>query len=273
MVPIKCFLIAVLFLCSGFLSRAQQAQITLGTAYGFGTNGVTYGMFEQSKIVGNDIHMTAKRLTLGSGFNYRGDLRYFFNEYIGIGLQGTLYRGKWQTFTSDRKIVFVQHTIQDVRARGFMFAAAFHARADAATVIPYVSIIPGFFFGTLDLMDTISYSGQVQTSTWEYNDLSSFYVSFATGVDVVLNKELNFFMEAEFQNLTVAPKSARLLIRNGSDELDGISVSDQRMVFLDEIKTDYTQVPDDNLPRKMLKIYFPLDSFQIRLGFRLVLGT
>lgn len=272
MVPIKCFLIAVLFLCSGFMSRAQQAQITLGTAYGFGINGVTYGMFEQSKIDGNDIHTTAKRLTLGSGFNYRGDIRYYFNEYIGIGLQGTLFRGSWQTFTSDRKIVFVQHTIQNVRARGFMLAAAFHARADASRVIPYVSLLPGFFFGTLDMMDTISYSGQQTTSRWEYNDLNAFYVSFATGVDFVLNKELNMFVEAEFQNLTVAPKSARLLIRNGSDDLEGIPISEQRMVFLDEIKTDYTQNPDDNLPKKMLKIYFPLDSFQIRLGFRLVLG-
>lgn len=267
----KTFLVIILGFAGFCSSVAQEAFLSLGAAYGAGVRGVIHPMFEQSSIVGNNITVTAKKLNLGSGFNYRADFRYYFDEYFGIGVQGTLMRGDWQYFSSDRKIVFVQHTTQGVRSNGFALAAAFHARLGENSVIPYFSLFPGFYAGTLDLVDTVSYSEQVKTSVWKYTSLNSFFLSAAAGIDISINDELKIFLEAEAQNITVAPKRANLLFLNGSDELQDVPMSEKVIVFMDKITTDYTQVPDETQPKRELKPYFPLDNYQIRIGIRILL--
>ncbi|MDT8308132.1 MAG: hypothetical protein RQ866_01285 [Bacteroidales bacterium] len=255
-----------------FSLSAQPGYFSIAASYGFGINGITHSKFEQSAIDGNKITVTAKRLTLGSGFNYRADFRYFINEYIGLGIQGTLTRGSWQYFSSERKIVFIQYTDQCVRARGLTLAAALHIRAAEQRVMPYFSVFTGYFTGTMDVVDTVRYCEQGTTSQWEYSSLNSFCLSFAAGMDVVLNEELNLFFEMELQNMTVAPQRARLIKKNGSDQMDDIPVIEKEIVFIDEISSDYSQQPNSDLPQKELTPYFPLDSFQIRVGLRIVIG-
>lgn len=251
---------------------AQQSYATLSTGYGIGTGGIVHQMFEQSTISGNNLIVEGKKLTLGQGMYYRGDIRAFFNEYVGAGVQFTLHRGFWQHFHSDRKIVYIQTVRRGARVRGFSFAGSLHVRAGDYNVVPYLSISPGFFRGTMDVMDTVSYSGMVTTSQWEYENMNSLFVNFSSGIDMFINKELNVFIEFEFQNMTVAPQQARLIRRNGDKDLDEIPVSEKVIQFPDKITTDYTQMPDDNKPKQELKPYFPIDHFQIRLGVRVVLG-
>ncbi|MFO7722026.1 MAG: hypothetical protein R6V49_02280 [Bacteroidales bacterium] len=261
-------------LLSGFFfntGRAQQAYFSLGAAHCFGNGGIVHQMFEQSTISGDEISLTAKRLTLGHGNNYRGDLRFYPDDYFGIGIQGTIFRGSWQHFSSERKIVYVQRTGRSVRARGFSIALGIHGKLGDETLMPYISLFPGFFLGTLDLMDTVSYAGLITTSRWEYQNLNSFFCNVAAGIDIVITRELVAFVELEYQSMTIAPDRGVLLIRDGNNKLEDIPVNEKVIVFRDQITNDYTQVPDETKPRQDLKPYFPLDNFQIRIGLRLPL--
>jgi hypothetical protein len=252
--------------------NAQQSYATISAGYGFGTGGIVHPMFEQSTISGNNLTVVGKKLMLGEGLFYRGDVRAFFNEYVGAGVQFSLHRGSWQHFSSDRKIVYVQRVGRAARVRGFSLAGSLHLRTGDYNVVPYLTISPGFFRGTMDLMDTISYSGIVTSSQWEYQNMNSLFCNFATGIDMMINKELNVFAEFEFQNMTVSPQKARLIKRNGSIDLEEIPVSEKVILFPEKITTDYTQMPDDNKPKQELKPYFPIDHFQIRIGVRVLLG-
>ncbi len=250
---------------------AQQAYFSISASWCKGTNGVTHSMFEQSRMEGNQVTMSSKRLYLGEGFNYRADFRYFFNDNIGIGLQGTLVRGKWQKFHSEKKIVYIQHKSQSCRANGVSVAAALHVRANENILMPYFSLSPGLFTGNIYLVDTVSYPNQITTSTWKYPSLISWHINFAAGVDIMLNEELCLFLETEFQNMTLSPTRAKLLMYNGSTELENLPVGEKEVHFLDEVSTDNTQQPDKSLPQQSLRPYFPLNNFQIRLGFRILL--
>lgn len=261
----------VVLALAGSSAFAQYGYISLGAAFGFGRGGIMHQMFEESSIQGNEITVQAKRLTLGSGFNYRADFRFFPGEHLGIGIQGTLFRGERQHFSSERKIVFIQTTDRSVRARGFSVAAGLHLRMGEERLLPYISLFPGYFLGTLDLLDTVSYYGQVTTSQWEYQSLNSLFCNVAAGLDIMITKELVGFVEFEYQSMTIAPEQARLVVRNGSDDLEHIVMSEKVIMFMDQVTSDYTQVPDDSKPRKDLRPYFPLDSFQVRIGVRVSL--
>jgi hypothetical protein len=266
--------IALMLLLSALvfpIAKAQQAYFSLGAAHCFGSGGIVHHMFEESSINGNVITINAKRLTLGAGNNYRGDLRFFPDDYFGIGVQGTIFTGSWQNFSSERKIIYVQRTGRSVRARGFSMAVGIHGKLGDETLMPYISIFPGFFRGSLDLMDTVSYSGLLTTSRWEYQNLSSFFCNVAAGLDIVISKELVAFIEMEYQSMTIAPEKAVLLIRDGNNKLEDLPVSEKVILFKDNITNDYTQVPDENKPRQDLRPYFPFNNFQIRVGLRLPL--
>lgn len=268
----NCTIIVLIILLSGKFIYAQQGYFGFSAAYTNATGGILHHMFEQSLIDDNTVTVTARRLKLGTGLNYRGDFRYYFDEYFGLGLQGTLVRGSWQTFHSERKIVYVQRTTRSARARGFAVSAALHARLGENTVTPYISLLPGFFFGSLDLVDTVSYAEQVKTSVWEYQSLNSFFCNIAAGVDFAVKKELVLFLDMEIQNLTVAPVRADLRFLDGSNKLELLKPGEKVIIFSDQISSDYSQIPDENQPKKEIRPYFPLNNFQIRVGFRFVLG-
>lgn len=253
-----------------FPSLAQQNIITMAPSMAFGTNGIVHNMFEQSSIDGSNVTIDAKRLVLGAGFNYRVDFRYFFDDYFGIGFQGTMIRGSWQHFGSERKIVYIQYTKRSARVNGFSFAAGIHGRMGDQNVMPYVSLFLGFFVGTMDLVDTIRYFEQETSSRWKYTSLISPYLGMAAGVDIVMSEHWNLFVEAEIQNLTVAPKRGYLMVKDGLDQLEDITVNEKEIVFLDKMTSDYTQIPNDKLPQRELRPYFPLDNFQLRMGIRWV---
>jgi hypothetical protein len=262
----------LLFLClSATTVTAQESYFSLGVAAATGVNGITHPMFEESSINGTVVTTTAKTLTLGSGFNYRGEFSYFFNEHIGIGLQGSLIRGRAQQFASERKIVYVQYLKQSVRCNGFSIAAALHARVHNPYVSPFFSVIPGFFSGYLEIHDTVIYHESTTTSLWKYTGMGSAFVSFATGADFHLSDRIHLSLQVEYKTLTVAPSGGRLILRNGSDDLEQIPVREKRILFVDQYESDYTQIPDNNLPAKVLKPYFPIDNLQLRIGIRVKL--
>jgi hypothetical protein len=250
---------------------AQQAFFSLGAAHCFGNGGIVHQMFEESYIDGNVISMKAKKLELGNGNSYRGDFRFFPDEYFGLGLQGTIFQGSWQHFTSERKIVYVQRTVRSVRTRGFSLAVGLHGKLGDETVVPYFSLFPGFFLGTMDLLDTVSYSGLQTSSRWEYQNLRSFFCNVAAGIDITITRELVAFVEMEYQSMSVAPDKGVLMVRDGSDKLQDLPINEKVILFKDQISYDYTKIPDETKPRLDLRPWFPVNSFQIRVGVQLPL--
>jgi len=263
--------ILIFLLLSAPTVKAQESYFSLGVAAATGVNGITHPMFEQSTISGTTVTTTARKLAMGSGVNYRGELSYFFNEHIGLGLQGTLIRGRWQQFSSERKIVYVQYLNQSVRCNGFTLAAALHARVHNPYVSPFFSVVPGLFSGHLEILDTITYQESTTTSLWKYTGMAKVFVSFATGTDIHLSDRFHLFLQAEYTTLTVAPSRGNLILRNGSDDLEMITIREKRILFVDQYASDYTQIPDSNLPAKVLRPYFPIDNLQLRAGVRVKL--
>ncbi len=252
--------------------RAQQGYASLSAGYGFGVHGIEHPMFEESSISGNLISVVSKPLTLGAGYRYRGDFRFYFNDYIGIGLGGELMRGDWNHYHYERKIVYVQTTSRSARVRGGSLMVSLHAKTGEGRVQPYASFSPGLFFGELDLVDTMRYEDKVNTSTWLYSPLRKLHLTYAAGLDIHATDELLFFLEFQVQHFTVSPDRAKLIIKDGSDYLEDIPNSEKHKIFLDKIITDYTQVPDETLPLQQLRTWFPMDNFQIRLGIRILLS-
>ncbi|HRZ41151.1 MAG TPA: hypothetical protein P5228_00435 [Bacteroidales bacterium] len=260
---------AALFM--SFNGSAQQSFASLSAGYAFGIHGIQHPLFEESSISGNTITTQAKALALGGGYRYRGDIRFYFNDYIGIGLGGDIFRGKWNEFHSERKIVYVQTTSRRACVNGFTLMASLHVRTGEGMVQPYASVSPSFFMGKMTLIDTVRYEEQLKTATWEYTPLRKLHMTYAAGLDLYATEELLFFLECQVQHFSVSPDRATLLVRDGSDDLEDVPNSEKLTVFQDKISIDYTQVPDDNLPRKEIRTWFPLDNFQIRLGLRILL--
>lgn len=268
----KQILILIILIFQCVVADAQQGYLSFSAARGLNTGGIIHPMFEQSVIDDYTVTVAAKQLKLGNSWNYRGDFRYFTDDYFGFGIQATLMRGSWQTFHSERKIIFIQRTTRSVRARGFSVAGALHGRIGDNAVMPYISVLPGYFFGTLDLIDTVTYSDQIKTSVWEYESLNSFFCNVAAGLDFAVKRELVLFVDFELQTLTVSPQRAYLKFLDGSNKLEKINPSEKVIVFVDQITSDYTQVPDENQPKREIRPYFPLNNFQIRVGFRFAFG-
>ncbi len=251
---------------------AQETSLSFGAARSFGINGVTHPLFEQSEITGSVTSATAKRVTPSTGYNVRWELNHYLNEYVGIGFHGTLIRGNWQHFSSERKIVFVQHTARSIKCNGFSLAANLLVRFPNEYVSPYFSLMPGFFSGYLDIHDTVTYSEALTASVWKYTGMNSFFLGMVAGADIHLNDHLALFVQAELINFTTSPQRGRLITRNGSDFLDNIPTSEKRIVFVEHMSSDYNQLVDESLPTQILKPYFNHDSFQLRIGFRVVFG-
>lgn len=266
-----CMVFYLAALINGYDATAQQTFASLSAGYAFGINGIQHPLFEESSILENTITTQAKTLTLGGGFRYRGDLRFFFNDYIGIGLGGEFFRGHWNHFHSERKIVYVQTTSRRARVNGFSLMASLHIRSGEGIVQPYASVSPSFFMGTMSLIDTVRYEEQLKTATWEYTPLRKLHMTYAAGMDIYATEELLFFLECQVQHFSVSPDRATLLLKDGTSDLENVPNSEKHKVFLDKITIDYTQVPNDNLPRQELRTWFPLDNFQIRAGIRILL--
>lgn len=262
----------VLITCLSKNANTQNSYIDLGAAFSFGINGTVHHLFEQSWISGTKVTVENKKLLLGNSYNFRAGFRHYFNEYIGIGFYGNIIRGNWQNFSSERKIVYVQHKSQSVRCNGFSLAAAFHITTGDYQVNPYFSIMPGFFSGSLDLHDTILYSGMLTTSTWKYKGLNSLFLAFSAGLNIEISKSITLYLECEHRSLTAAPKNGFLISKNGNYDLDEIPIREKRILFVDKLTTDYTQVEDENKPSNVLKPFFPLDNFQLRIGFKIDLS-
>jgi hypothetical protein len=255
-----------------YTAIAQQGWFSLDASYGLGINGITHPYFEQSKIDGNDVTVTSRKIFLGAGYNYRGDIRYYFNDYAGIGLRTTLFYGDWNHFVSERKIVYVQTTSRHVKTSGFSVAAALHLRMGDESFSPFITVSPGFFSGKMIIMDTITYDDQVKSSQWEYTPLRKLFLSYAAGFDVSVTEEFKLFLEVSMQHFTVSPDRAELIIRDGSDYLENIPVNEKMIVFKDVITADYTQSPDETKAKQELRFWLPMDQCAIRLGFRIRLG-
>jgi len=97
----------------------QETYFGFGAAKAIGTGGILHPLFEQSQIDGNVTTTYAKQVALGQAMHYRLSLIHYWDDYLGISLEGTMVRGGREHFSSQRKIVYVQHTARSVQCNGF----------------------------------------------------------------------------------------------------------------------------------------------------------
>jgi hypothetical protein len=253
-------------------TNGQESYFGFGAARAIGTGGVLHPLFEQSHIEDNITTTYAKRVTLGQALHYRVSYIHYWNDYLGISLEGTMVRGIREHFSSQRKIVYVQHTARNVRCNGFAAEAGFTGRFRHDYVAPYLMVMPGFFSGSMELLDTITYGETTTSSQWKYSGLRALSIAIATGMDIHVTNQFTLFVQVKYTAKTVSPVSGKLIRRNGSDHLEDIPVSEKQIAFVDRLVSDFTQIPDENIPAQMLKPHFPMNNIHIGFGFRIVLN-
>jgi opacity protein-like surface antigen len=227
-------------------------------------------------------HITERvNFSLGKGVNLGGNAGFMFNSNVGVDLGLSYLRGGTTETRSSNNSQALSHTyIADLRmatsATMLRVSPSVILVADLVKINPYARF--GAVIGNGKITHDVSsyvfnnWEGdfeEIKEWTYESTGGTAFGLTAGIGALHIISDRISVYGELSMISMNYAPEKQMTVkyLRNGEDELNELSLSQRKTLYLDKVIKP-TEVPHDE-PWLRLKQTLPFGSFGFNFGIRI----